>query len=188
MHGKLRKLTSEPLEVFAATAEEAVHFLSQMFQWHNLTLDNRPRLQVVGYDCVPALREPLREDVDEIHIVPAFFGGGGGNPFTQIFVGGALIVAGIATGGASFALAGALGTAMVGMGASMVLGGIFQFLSPAPERDSGIDGATDPEASNYLAAQGNTTKIGTRIAVGYGQYKVAGHYLHYDVDAKDVAI
>ena len=47
--------------------------------------------------------------------------------------------------------------------------------------------AQDPEASRYLGAPQNTTKAGTRIPLLYGEHQAYGHYLSFDIDAKDVA-
>jgi hypothetical protein len=63
----------------------------------------------------------------------------------------------------------------------MVLGGIVQMLTPVPETDS-------TEGSMYLGAGVNTVRIGTRIPILYGTRKVGGHYLSFDVDAKDIAL
>ena len=46
----------------------------------------------------------------------------------------------------------------------------------------------DPEASKYLSANQNTTKIVTRIPLMYGFNRAYGHYISFDVDAKDVAL
>ena len=122
--------------------------------------------------------------METFHILPAFFGSKKGGGFFQILIGAVLIAA-------SFAFpAGALiGSTLMSMGASMVLGGLLSFMAPSPNRnDQNNQKGSDPEASKYLAATGNTTAHGTRIPVVYGRFKVYGHFLSFNVDAKDVAI
>ena len=46
----------------------------------------------------------------------------------------------------------------------------------------------DPEASKYLGADQNTVKIGTRIPLLYGKHQAFGHYLSFNVDAKDISL
>jgi len=65
----------------------------------------------------------------------------------------------------------------------MAAGGIMQLISPAPKQDS-----TDPDASKYIGAPGNTTKIGTRIPILYGRRKIFGQILSLDIEAKDVPL
>lgn len=74
-----------------------------------------------------------------------------------------------------------LASSMLLTGAMMVLGGIVQMLTPVPETDS-------TEGSLYLGAGVNTVRIGTRIPILYGTRKIGGHYLSFDVDAKDIAL
>lgn len=184
MHGLLRKFSKVPLEVEAASVSEAIMFLQQLFpEIRQRPLEERLVVQVLGFDSPASIRNPT--EMEDIHIVPAFAGAGGGfKSFFQIIIGAVLVVAGVMAMGTPFAF---LSNALIGMGASMVLGGLLSMISPAPQRDSG-QGAADPPASKYLGAHGNTTQIGTRIPVGYGRFRVDGHYLSFDVQATDVAL
>jgi predicted phage tail protein len=86
----------------------------------------------------------------------------------------------------AWALAGITAQSLIfGVGSSLLLGGVLQLLSPAPMRDTP---AGDPEASRYLGPPANTVAIGTRIPIGYGTFKLAGHFLSFDIRATDVAL
>jgi predicted phage tail protein len=131
---------------------------------------------IVGFDSTESLL--AETDVEEIHIVPAFQGGK--SPFVAIGIGALLI-------GASIVFAPALGVMVAGAlfstGVALALGGVMQMLSPAPVTDSPTRSNKD---SKYLGAPGNTVAIGTRIPIIYGRQKVGGHYLSFDIQAKDV--
>ena len=101
---------------------------------------------------------------------------------------------------ASAATLTAVGTGISVVGASMVLGGVTQMLSPQP--DLGVGGvstrgefqATRPESVNrgadgqqsyaYLGAQ-NTVGVGATIPVAYGKVLIGSHVISADVDVAD---
>ena len=102
---------------------------------------------------------------------------------------------------ASAATLTAVGTGISVVGASMVLGGITQMLSPQPDL-GGVSGvstrgefrATRPESVNrgfdgqqsyaYLGAQ-NTVGVGATIPVAYGKVLIGSHVISADVDVAD---
>ena len=109
---------------------------------------------------------------------------------------GALVTTASATG----IYAGA-GSAAIGViGASLVLGGVTQMLSPQPELPNGGVNtrndfrATRPESVNrgsngqqsyaYLGAQ-NTVGVGATIPVAYGKVLIGSHVISADVDVTD---
>lgn len=188
--GPLRKLHPEPFYVDAKTAAEAVKAFSLQTGCLRPVPGKDPIVsQVVGFDTLEALNSPT--DVEEICLVPAFIGGGGGgnSGFVKIVIGAALIAASFAIP-PGMAIAGvALQSIAFSMGASMVLGGLMELISPAPKLDTQLANmAPDPEASRYLGAPRNTTRIGTRIPVILGEVKHGGHYLSFNINAKDVAV
>ena len=91
-------------------------------------------------------------------------------------------------------------TAVATIGATLVLGGVTQMLSPQP--DIGVGGvstrsdlqATGPESVNrgangqqsyaYLGAQ-NTVGVGATIPVAYGKVLIGSHVISADVDVAD---
>lgn len=81
-------------------------------------------------------------------------------------------------------LLGLAANAMIGVGTSLLIGGIMQAISPSPKVTAN---ASDPEASKYLGAPGNTTALGTYIPIGYGKFKVSGHYISFNISTKEFA-
>ena len=188
LHGELKKLYPHDIELSGFSAAEVLNGLSRQVKELRPEIGKEGHLiTVVGYESEDLLRGPLRKNETEIHVVPAMAGGKG---FLKILLGVALIAASFYIGPAG--LMGGLisASSMFSFGLSLVLGGLLEMLSPAPKIDRiGNAGAgTDPEASKYLGANQNTVRIGTRIPIAYGEVELFGHYLSFDVDAKDVAL
>jgi predicted phage tail protein len=197
-YGVLKNLCPKDLFFEVSTPAEAIKALgSQVKAMRPIPGQPRIQLRAVGYDTFDKLHSPFKSDTVELHLVPDFTGGKKGG-LMQIIVGIIIVVvavvAAIPTGGGSLVWGtGLLGTTagtVAFAGAMMILGGVMQMLSPAPEMDLdfGDSGAGDPAASKYLGAPANTVAIGTRIPMGYGYRRVGGHYLSFDVKAVDVAL
>ena len=77
--------------------------------------------------------------------------------------------------------AGWLGMFALSTGTLMVLQGTIGLLT-AKKQDVSSDST---ESSRTFGANTNTTKIGTRIPIGYGKYKIYGHYLSVNTQAVD---
>ncbi len=114
-----------------------------------------------------------------------------------LFGAGAAGVAGIST--TAVLTATAVGTALSVAGASMILGGVTEMLSPQPDIGGGVGTrddlrATRPESVNrgadgqqsyaYLGAQ-NTVGVGATIPVAYGKVLIGSHVISADVDVAD---
>jgi len=140
-----------------------------------------------------------------IKIVPVLGGAGGGTG--QILAGVALIAAAIITGGiasAGVALGGfmgigTVGTAVVGIGAALVLGGVAQLLSPTPQigqlgpvSSGGLGNRTtentelDPQASYSFSGIQNTSKVGTAVPVVYGETIVGSVVISAGIDVDTI--
>lgn len=100
---------------------------------------------------------------DDIRIAPMILGSKNGGIF-QIILGAVLIVVGTF---ATF-LTGPAGAALVGLGWSMVLGGIVQLLTPVPKDKGSKDKAADT-ASFTFNGPINTQAQGNPIGVLYGE-------------------
>lgn len=201
LHGYLKGLWSGPAEFEAETAAEAIYAFTRQTKAFNIKPgQSRHCVRVVGFDDVSLLFHPT--DVEEIHLVPDFSGGGGGGGgFFKIGIGILLIAAAMfipglqglvlleagALGAGSAAITGA--TVAFSMGLSLVLGGLMEIMSPAPKREVGnISAEAQAAASRYLGAPKNTTRIGTRIGILYGRGQVYGHFLSFDINAKQVPV
>lgn len=183
LHGQLKKLYDKPIEVEASSVAEALRFLEQIPE---LTpIDGQPwPVTIRGIDNQFKLF--AETDLEEIHVHPRTGGAGGKAGLTQILIGIAIIAlafiaAPLLVSGGALAGLGITKGMLIMTGAMMVLGGLVQMLMPVPETDS-------TEGSMYLGSSVNTVKIGTRIPILYGTRKIGGHYLSFDVDAKDIAL
>lgn len=190
LHGPLKKLYPEGLVLRGTTMAEIYTGLKKIIPELNPIAGRAPKLvQVLGFNTRDSFFSPLLPDFKEAHIVPAMTGGKGGG-FMNVILGSVFIAAAFllppAIAGATLFASTTVGSALFSLGASLVLGGLLSFLSPAPSLDAGS--TKEVEASKYLGAGQNTVKIGTRIPILYGRYKVYGHYLSFNVDAVDVAV
>lgn len=181
LHGHLKKLYDKPIEVEASSVAEALRFLEQIPELK--PIDGQPwPVTVRGIDNQVKLF--AETDLEEIHIHPRAGGAGGKSGLLQIIIGITLIALAFVLPALAPGLMTTLGLTngmLLLTGAMMVLGGLVQMLMPVPETDS-------TEGSMYLGAGVNTVKIGTRIPILYGTRKIGGHYLSFDVDAKDIAL
>lgn len=186
LHGYLKDLYAEPIEVEAETVAEAVRYLEMIPELTPIS-GQLHAVKIAGVDNEIALF--AKNDIEEIHVYPHMGGSGGKGGLIQIVLGIALIALAVWTGGAGLFMM-ASGAPLITSstlfmaGAMMVLGGVMQLLMPAPSMDN-TNG--QEEGSKYLSASGNTVKIGTRIPLLYGARRVYGHFLTFDVDAKDVS-
>jgi predicted phage tail protein len=178
LHGFLADLYPHAIEVEAATISEAIRSLSQI-----------PELAPVDGQPIPVTIRDVNSEIalfsvttmTDIHVYPRTGGAGGDNGLVQIIIGIALIAVAIF---APYLIPSIMTVSSVATaGAMMLLGGVMQMLTPMPDA---AGGATD-EKSNYLGANQNTVKIGTNIPLAYGNVKMSGHYLSFDVDSKDDA-
>lgn len=180
LHGYLEELYPHTIELNARTVAEAINgFCRQTKILNPIPGQDRHCISVLGFETEEALFAPT--DVEEIHLVPDFSGGKG---LFRILIGAALIAASFYFSGGLTLLGTTISaSSLLWTGISMVLGGILEMMSPAPQAD--LAQTKEPEASKYLGAPGNTVQIGTRIMIGYGKRKWYGHYISFDVDAAE---
>ena len=148
--------------------------------------------QRVHSDDVSGLFLPWSEQ-EVFSITPVLMGSGGG--FGQVMLGVGLIAAAIITGGiasAGIALGGfmgigTVGTIVVGIGASLILGGVAQMISPTP-KPPGLreqDDAVRLE-SNAFSGIVNTTRQGVAVPIAYGRVFVGSVVLSAGLDVDQV--
>ncbi|WP_454287268.1 hypothetical protein [Rhizobium arsenicireducens] len=171
LHGYFAAFHDGPIEVSGDTVADIIEGLTrQVAGFAPDPIKGRHRVKVVGYEREEDLHTYLGPDVTEIHLIPQLNGGKQGG-LMQVLLGVVLI-------GVGFMLGGPLGSMLMKAGALAILGGLTQMLAPKPETDKD----TGP-TSIYLGAPKNTVKIGTRIPILYGRYRVYGHYLSFDINA-----
>lgn len=190
LQGYLKDLLPGEIFLTGSTVWEILNGLMKQTKAFNvLPGEDRHVVHVLGFPSKESLMEPIGKDLKELILVPDFSGGKSG--FFQVAIGAMLIAVAVfapfAAAALPFGISGTIDSALTSMGLSLVLGGVISLLSPAPKLDTTTT-AADPEASKYLGAGENTVAIGTRIPILIGRHKISGHYLSFDVDAKDVAV
>jgi predicted phage tail protein len=185
LYGKLAKFIGHRvLEADVATAAEAVRFL--VTNWPELEkhmADQYYRVSIGKYDLLAEeLHDPAGQQ--DIKIVPVMTGAGA---VGRILAGVALIALsfliiplGIAAAGAGIATA-------VGLaGASLVLGGVAQLLTPTPKVPTGPDTQNDPRKSYSFSGIQNTSRQGTPVPIVYGETIVGSVVISAGIDTVQV--
>lgn len=113
------------------------------------------------------LRDPA--GADEIRIAPVMMGAKRAGIF-QIILGAVLIVVGAFIGVGSGGTLGAVAAALIGMGTSMIVGGVVQLLAPSPKKTGGD--SPDANASYLFNGPVNTQAQGNPVPLLYGRLKV----------------
>ena len=178
LYGKLAKFIGHRvLEADVATAAEAVRFL--VANWPELEAhmnDQHYRVSIGTYDLTAEeLHDPA--GAAPISFVPVVAGAGA---VGRIIAGIALVAIGLFVPGI-----GALGVQiLVGVGASLVLGGIAQLLTPTPKisQDEG-----DPRKSFSFSGIQNTNRAGVPVPVVYGETLVGSVVISAGIDIVQVS-
>ncbi|BEN01129.1 tail assembly protein [Serratia marcescens] len=124
---------------------------------------------------------------DNIRIIPVIIGSKRGGMF-QTILGAAIIAAAVyfsgGTAAAAFSSAGVLNGGLAMIGASMMLGGVIQMLSPQPGGLSVSQGA-DNKPSYAFGGPVNSTAQGNPVGVLYGSREIGGAIISAGIYAED---
>ncbi|WOF44374.1 hypothetical protein KNJ79_05425 [Sphingopyxis indica] len=170
-HGHLRDYFPASVEMNCRTVADAIEGIAS--QTPNFPAELR--VKVVGHDTEESLFSPT--ETEEVHIVPAMFGGGG--KFFGIILGGLMIASAFLLPGIGIGLSAALKTSLIVSGAMMAVQGVVSLFMKAPTASK----SEDPPPSKYLGVTQNTTAQGTRITLACGRVLLAGHWLSLQSDA-----
>jgi predicted phage tail protein len=152
----------------------------------------------------PDLRLPIGQH--DLIVAPVIAGSGGG--VGRILIGAALVAGAFFTGGATIGLLGlaapiAVSTALGTIGASLILGGVSQLLSPQPtignlgsnrlgsgdslstDGPQSVTRGTDGRQSYAYTGAANTVGVGATIPVAYGEVLIGSQLLSANVDVTD---
>jgi predicted phage tail protein len=183
VYGRLAKfLGRRVFRAEVATAAEAVRFLLANFpQLEKHMADQHYRVSVGGYDLsLEEIHDPAGQQ--QIKIVPVLAGAGA---VGRIIAGVVLLAVGFLVPGI-----GALGVQLlVGVGASLVLGGVAQLLTPVPKVPQGAASNTDqdPRKSYSFSGIQQTSRQGVPVPVVYGETLVGSVVISAGVDTVQVA-
>ncbi|EDD5835443.1 tail assembly protein [Salmonella enterica] len=128
------------------------------------------------------LHEPLPTGA-VIHIVPRMAGAKSGGIF-QVVLGAVAIAAAFWTGGASMAAWGALSTGLFTAGASMMLGGVAQMLTPQPKAPS-MHNADNGKQNTYFSSLDNMVAQGNPLPVAYGEVMTGSRRISQELSTRD---
>jgi predicted phage tail protein len=183
IYGRLAKfLKRRKFEAEVASAAEAVRFLLANFPKLEPELaKGHYRVSVGGYDLAEdELHDPAGQQ--EIKIIPVLAGAGA---VGRILAGVALIAL------AAFVPLGAIGAVQIGsivfgIGASLVLGGVAQLLTPVPKTPTGIDSNKDPQKSYSFSGVQQTSRQGVPVPIVYGETLVGSVVISAGIDTVQI--
>ena len=181
LYGRLAKFIGQRvLEADVATAAEAVRFL--IANWPELEqhmADQHYRVSVGEYDLTEdELHDPAGQQ--EIKIVPVMAGAGA---VGRIIAGAVLVAVGLFVPGI-----GALGVQLiVGVGATLVLGGVAQLLTPVPTMNTGKDSEKDPRKSYSFSGVQQVSRQGVPVPIVYGETLVGSVVISAGIDTVQVS-
>jgi predicted phage tail protein len=184
LYGALAKFIGQRvLEADVATAAEAVRFL--LANWPELEAhmnDQHYRVSVGKYDlAAEELHHPA--GAAPISFVPVVSGAGA---VGRIIAGVALLAAAIFIPGFA-AWAGPTAYALIiGVGSSLVLGGVAQLLTPTPKVAQGLDTQDDPRKSYSFSGIQNTSRQGVPVPIVYGETVVGSVVISAGIDTVQV--
>ena len=182
-HGILKTLGPDEYSVEANTPAEAIRGVTNQLR-DKLIRKDGSRFICTVKECPNQIQLTSGIRGDELNIYPAFCASGGSSKpgVFQMIVGTVILVIGAAL--MLIPSAQGVGLTLIKVGGMIAIGGALTYLSGLLTNDTAK--ATDnPESSKTFGNNGNTTKIGTRIPIGYGLYKVAGQYLSVNTQAVD---
>jgi len=190
LYGKLAKFIGHRvLEADVATAAEAVRFL--LANWPELEShmnDQHYRVSIGTYDLeLEELHHPAGQA--PISFVPVVAGAGATG---RIILGALLIIGAFFTGGATIGLLGlaapvAVSSVLLFAGATLLLGGVAQLLTPTPKVAQGADNQDDPRKSYSFSGIQNTSRQGTPVPIVYGETIVGSVVISAGIDTVQVA-
>jgi predicted phage tail protein len=206
LYGALAKFVGERRFVAEiSSAGEAIRMLLANFPGLERHMSDQ-HYKVIVDDYESDLEELNYPASQTIKIVPVLGGAGGG--VGKILLGVGLIAAAVITGGIAsagvqlggFLGIGAVGTAVAGVGASLVLGGVAQLLSPTPQigsfgpaslgsrsRDTTTQATElDPQESYSFSGIQNTSRQGIPVPVVYGETIVGSVVISAGIDTDDI--
>lgn len=186
VYGQLAKfLGRRVFQAEVASTAEAVRFLVANFpELERHMAEQHYRVSAGDWQQgLDDLHHPIGQS--DIRIVPVI--GGAGGPVGRILVGAALIAGSFFTGGATIGLLGlaaplAVSSVLAGVGASLVLGGVAQLLTPVPQTPSGPDSEQDPRKSFSFSGIQNTSRQGVPVPIVYGETLVGSVTISAGID------
>ena len=185
IYGKLAKfLKRRVFHAEVGSVAEAIRFLVTNFpQVEAHMMEQHYRVSLDSADVeLEEIHYPVGSET--IKIVPVIAGAGAvGRIIAGVaLIAGALLIPGFAAwaGPTAYAL-------IIGVGASLALGGVSQLLTPVPAAPGGLDSPDDPRKSYSFSSIQNTSRSGTPCPIVYGETIVGSIVISAGIDISQVA-
>jgi predicted phage tail protein len=182
VYGRLAKFLGQRVfEADVASAAEAVRFLVVNFpQLEKHMADQHYRVSVGKYDLtLDELHDPAGQQ--EIKVVPVLTGAGATG---RIIAGVALVAAAVFIPGFAAWAGPTAYSLIVGVGASLVLGGVAQLLTPTPKINTPgtPQDNSDPRKSYSFSGIQQTSRQGVPVPIVYGETIVGSVVISAGID------
>lgn len=180
-HGFLKDLIPEVIEGSFNTLHDVIMYLSHNYPQLKAPLNiGRYAVQIDGYNSKESIYCPLYTDTIEIKPFSSMAKSSG---MGQVIVGIVLIAVAI---GLNVVAPGNPASAWLAeIGFTMVISGLLTYLLTPEIKNKGDHNQGD---NKYLGSPKNTTASGTPISIGYGLYKVYGHFLSFNISSSSVVL
>ena len=188
LYGQLAEFVGRKvIEADLSSAAEAVRMLIANFPELDRHMADQHYRVLVGDGALTLddLHNPVGQE--EIKIVPVISGAGGGGG--SILAGIALVAASIFIPGSAVIFGTTFGAISLGVGlagASLILGGVAQLISPTPEIPQGPDTQQDPRKSFSFSGIQNTSRGGTPVPIVYGKTLTGSVVISAGIDTEQV--
>ena len=185
IYGRLATFVGKrALEADVASAAEAVRFLLANFpQLERHMADQHYRVSVGSYDLTEnELHDPAGQQ--DIKIVPVLAGAGA----VGRIIAGAVLITLASFVGLGVVAGIALNSVVFGIGASLVLGGVAQLLTPVPTVGTGSQKDTDkdPRKSYSFSGIQQTSRSGVPVPIVYGETVTGSVVISTSIDTVQV--
>ena len=185
LYGRLAKFIGK--RVFRAevsSVAEAVRFLIANFpQVEKHMADQHYRVSLGERDLeLDEIHHPSGQQV--IKIAPVIAGAGA---VGRILAGIALIAVSFLIPGSALLFGTSVASMVFGIGATLVLGGVAQLLSPVRATPGGLDSNSDPRKNYSFSSIQNTSRQGPPVPVVYGEVIVGSVVISAGIDIAQVA-
>lgn len=192
LYGELGKKFGRVHEADINSVGEALRYLDANFKgFLKHIVDSSSR--VAGYEvwdgsnaCNAEVEDFKREGSKDIKIIPRISGAGAAG---RIIGGIVLMVVGYlltpVSGGSSLSLSSTGASMLMAAGASLVIGGVIELLSP---KSNISNSATESSESYTFSGAMNSTKQGNPVMIGYGEYVAGSQVISATITTEDISV
>ena len=181
-HGFLEKLIPEVIEGSFETLHDAIMYVSHNYPALKAPLEiGRYAIQIPGYTTRESIYCKLYTDNIDIYPYTEMSKSGG---MGQMIVGATMIAVAFV---ANIFFPGNPASAYLANWSLilMAFGALTYLLTPKLKNKSDDGSSAD---NKYLGSPANTTASGTPIPIGYGLFKVHGHYLSFNISSSSLVM